>query len=349
MTSHLPETMDAVLLVGHGGPEQLLYRRDVPVPAPGPGAVLIAVHAAGVNNTDLNTRVGWYSSPGTGGSWTGAAIDFPRIQGADVCGVVVAVGESVDRGRVGERVIVQSCLSSRREHGRDHWLGSEVDGGFAQFTCAPAADTYAVDCGLSDSQLAAVPCSYATAENLLQRAGVTAGERVLVTGASGGVGSAAVQLARLRGAEVIAVAGEDKAPAVRALGAQLVLSRGVDLEEALGPEQIDVVVDVVGGSSWSQLLAVLRPFGRYAVSGAIAGPMVELDLRTLYLKDLSLLGCTSQRDGVFRDLVTYLEHGDLVPLVAATYPLADIAEAQREFAAKRHVGKLVLVPPPSGY
>ena len=347
--------MCAVLLVGHGGPEQLVYRQDVPVPLPGPGELLIAVRAAGVNNTDINTRIGWYSTshadatedtPPEDGSWTGAGLAFPRIQGADVCGEVVAVGEGVDEGRVGERVIVQSCLRSLERDGREQWLGSEVDGGFAQLVRAPAADTYRVECALTDAQLAAVPCSYATAENLLGRARVAQGERVLITGASGGVGSAAVLLAARRGAEVIAVAAADKAAAVRALGAARVVPRGESIEALLGHESVDAVIDVVGGQRWPELLAVLRPRGRYAVSGAIAGPLVELDLRTLYLKDLTLLGCTSQDAVVFPNLVGYLERGELVPLVAATYPLEQIAQAQQDFEAKRHVGKLVLIPPP---
>ncbi|MEA2607568.1 MAG: hypothetical protein QOI00_2325 [Chloroflexota bacterium] len=334
--------MHAVLLLGHGGTERLVYRDDVPVPQAGPGAVLIAVRAAGVNNTDINTRIGWYR----GGSWAGAGIEFPRIQGADVCGTIVAVGDGVPEARIGERVIVQGCLRSLRRDGRDPWLGSEFDGGFAQFVSAPSADTYHVECELSDAQLAAVPCSYGTAENLLQRSGVRAGERVLITGASGGVGSAAVLLARRRGAEVIAIAGEDKAAAVRTLGAGRVVARGADLETAIGRESVDVAIDLVGGPDWPGLLTVLRPRGRYAVSGAIAGPIVELDLRTLYLKDLTLLGCTSQDAEVFPNLVGYLERGELVPVVAATYPLAQIAEAQRDFEAKRHVGKLVLMVPP---
>ena len=174
----IPETMHAVVLMGHGGPEQLVYRTDVPVPRPGAGEVLIQVRAAGVNNTDINTRTGWYAaSPGASsdaGGWTGDAIVFPRIQGADVCGLVVAVGDGVAEARVGERVIVQGCLRSLGRDGREPWLGSELDGGFAQFVRTPAADTYRVDCELSDVQLAAVPCSYATAENLLHRAAVGA-------------------------------------------------------------------------------------------------------------------------------------------------------------------------------
>ena len=129
---------------------------------------------------------------------------------------------------------------------------------------------------------------------MIGRAGVGAGETVLVTGASGGVGSAAVQLARRRGARVIGVANLSKAPLIQALGAERVLARDADLTRELGQESVDVVIDVVGGAQFPSLLKVLRRRGRYAVAGAISGPVVELDLRTLYLKDLRLLGCYPQ-------------------------------------------------------
>ena len=342
--------MQAVVLTGHGGPEMLEYRDDVPVPSPRAGEVLIAVRAAAVNNTDVNTRVGWYASSDgpDGAAWTGSAMQFPRIQGADACGAIVEVGAGVSEGRIGERVIVRSCLRSLRADGVDPWLGSEIDGAFAQFVRVPAAEAFRVESGLSDVELAAVPCSYGTAENLLERAGVGAGDRVLVTGASGGVGGAAVQLARRRGAEVVALAAEDKAAAVRALGAAEVLDRNADIGAELGHRSIDVVIDLVGGRRWPDLLRTLRRGGRYAASGAIGGPLVELDLRTFYLNDLTLLGCTRWADGVFEHLVGYLERREIVPTVAATFPLERIAEAQAAFEAKRHVGKIVLVMPAAG-
>ncbi|HET7727150.1 MAG TPA: zinc-binding dehydrogenase [Candidatus Limnocylindrales bacterium] len=346
----MADHMQAVVLTGHGGPDRLEYRHDVPVPRPGVGEVLIAVRAAGVNNTDINTRVGWYASTDApdGAAWTGSPVAFPRIQGADACGAIVEVGRGVSEGRIGERVVVRSCLRSLRKDGVDPWLGSEIDGAFAQFVCVPAAEAFRVESELSDVELAAAPCSYGTAENLLERARVIADERVLVTGASGGVGGAAVQLARRRDARVVAVAASDKAPEVRALGAAEVLDRNADLVEELGQRSIDVVIDLVGGPRWPDLLRVLRRGGRYAASGAIGGPRVELDLRTLYLNDLTLLGCTSWADGVFENLVGYLERREIVPTVAATFPLERIAEAQAAFEAKRHVGKIVLVVPAAG-
>ena len=212
------ERMCAVLLTGHGGFDRLEYRTDVPVPHPGAGEVLIRVAAAGVNNTDINTRTGWYakaaqasgsasgdadaSDDAAGASWTGSPLRFPRIQGADCCGHIVVVGEGVARSRIGERVIVAPLL--RHYHGfrpfEADTLGSEIDGAFAQYTRAPSGETYRVRCGWSSVELGSMPCAYATAENMLQRAGLGS-ERVLVTGASGGVGSATVQLAKRRGTD----------------------------------------------------------------------------------------------------------------------------------------------------
>jgi NADPH:quinone reductase-like Zn-dependent oxidoreductase len=197
---------------------------------------------------------------------------------------------------------------------------------------------------LTDAELASFPCSYTAAENMLARATVSSDETVLVTGASGGVGSAAVQLAALRGARVIALAGEAKHAEVAALGAELVLPRGADLPARLGRDSVDAVIDVVGGAQFPGLLDVLRPGGRYAVAGAIAGAIVPLDLRTLYLKDLMLLGCTVADPSVFDNLVRHINAGAIRPVVAKSFPLAEIVAAQRAFLDKDHTGKIVLLP-----
>ncbi|MEQ1699237.1 MAG: alcohol dehydrogenase family protein [Ilumatobacteraceae bacterium] len=330
--------MRAVLLTGHGGYECLDIRDDVPVPTPGPGELLVRVGAAAVNNTDVNTRVGWYA----GGGWTGS-FTFPRIQGIDACGEVVAAGGAADTSLIGRRVLVEPCWRSPDEPlSAARFFGSEVDGAFAEFAVVPARHAHPIDSELSDIELASFPCSYSTAENMLVRSAVAAGERVLVTGASGGVGSAAVQLAVARGATVTAVAGSAKHDEVRSLGAASALDRDVDLLGALGPDSFDVVIDVVGGDRWPQLLDVLRPGGRYATAGAIAGPEVALDLRTLYLKDITLMGCTVLGDGVFAGLVRRIERSEVRPLVAATFPLDQIVAAQELFLTKQHVGKIVL-------
>lgn len=364
MTINLPETMHAVLLKGHGGFEQLEYRTDVPVPRPNAGEVLIRVGATAVNNTDINTRIGWYSkqvsgdtnSGGVSGfdtvdtedaSWSGVPLKFPLIQGADCCGTIVAVGEGVDLARIGERVLVRNMLRAPVDHRPyDCWTyGSDCNGAFAQFTVAPDADTWSVKSNWSDIELASIPCSYSTAVLLIHRANVTSQDKVLITGASGGVGSAAVQLAKSRGAEVIAIASDSKADQVLALGADRVIPRSADLIKVLGENSVSVVLDLVGGKDWPPLLEVLKIGGRYAVAGAIAGPIVELDLRTLYLKDLSFFGCTWQDDAIFDELVSSIESDLIRPFVSKTYKLKDIVQAQQDFLEKRYAGKLVLVPP----
>jgi NADPH:quinone reductase-like Zn-dependent oxidoreductase len=358
----IPATMKAVLLKGHGGYEQLEYRDDVPVPRPESDEVLVRIGAAGVNNTDINTRTAWYSRTPVDGSttadgaddtrsgdenlgWTGAKFSFPRIQGADGCGRIVAAGAEVGLGRVGERVLIEPVIRRVRSGVEQIvYLGSECDGTFAEYVCVPAVNAHRISTGLSDAELAAVPCAYGAAEHMLARSQVTSGDTVLITGASGGVGSAAVQLAVRRGARVIAVAGTAKAAAVSALGAEFVIPRGADLVESLGPGSVDVAIDVAGGAQFGQLLDVLRRRGRYAVAGAISGPMVELDLRTLYLKDLRLEGCTVYDPVVFRELVGYIERGEIRPVIAAVYPLGSMVAAQEAFGAKAQVGKIVLQP-----
>ncbi len=354
--------MCGVVLTGHGGLDRLEYRDDLPTPAPGSGEVLVRVAAAGVNNTDINTRIGWYSKAVTeatdaGGSgsdgsevidaadasWTGAPLVFPRIQGADATGTIEAVGAGVDEARIGERVLCRSVSDTGTEPGAyESWtLGSERDGAFAQYVAVPAVDAYVVDTALSDVELAALPCAYSTAEGMLHRIDLGA-ERVLITGASGGVGGAAIQLAKLRGAEVVAVASASKFEQVRSFGADAVVDRGRPLSEQVEAGSFDVVVDLVAGPSWPSLLDVLRRGGRYITAGAIAGPIVELDVRTLYLRDLTLAGSTHQPEQVFADLVAHVNSGALRPIVAATYPLAEIRAAQERFLAKDFVGKIVL-------
>ncbi len=343
----IPAYMKGMLLTGHGGLEQLTLNDSLPVPTPGPRDVLIKVSAAGVNNTDLNTRIGWYSKTegdSSDATWSGKGLDFPRIQGADVCGTVVAVGTQVDANLLHKRVLIEPCLQEANGQAlaQPWYFGSECDGGFAEYTVVAARHAHAIDSPLSDVELASFPCSYSTAENMLTRANVGASDTVLITGASGGVGSAAIQLAKARGANVIAVTSPSKAEALQALGATQTLDRQQDLVQALGKNSVDVVIDLVAGAAWPSLLEVLKPFGRYAVAGAIGGPLVELDVRTLYLKDLSLFGCTVLGESVFANLVRRIESGQIQPLVAQTFPLEQIREAQTLFETKAHIGKLVI-------
>ncbi len=343
----IPSVMKGVQLLGHGGPEMLQYRADIAVPTPHADEVLIQVLAAGMNNTDINTRIAWYSKAegdSEDASWSGNPLTFPRIQGADVCGVIVAVGENVNQQRIGERVLIEPCL--RHVKGQSlalpWYLGSECDGGFAEYTVVADKHAYAINSELTDAELASFPCSYSTAENMLTRAKVTASDRVLISGASGGVGSAAVQLAKARGAYVIAITSPSKNQQLLDLGVDQVIARDADLVDVLGDNSVNVVIDLVAGEQWPQFLSVLKPGGRYAVSGAIGGALVELDIRTLYLKDLSFFGCTVLEPQVFQNLVNCIEQGKVNPIIAKTFPLQDINAAQEVFLQKQYVGKLVL-------
>lgn len=351
-----PETMKGVQLIGHGGPEMLRWNDAIPVPTPGPDEALIKVSAAGVNNTDINTRIGWYSKDVSAstegmpsdtsvedGGWSGA-LKFPLIQGADLCGTVVSCGSDVEGLTTGTRVI---CPTNQPEPTDDQptrfrAIGSEYDGAFAQFCTVPVRQLHDVShAPLSDIELAAIPCAFGTAFNLLRRASLGRGDRVLVTGASGGVGLAAVQLACAMGATVTGVTSPAKRDAVLEAGADRVIAR----DEAPEAGQYTVIADVVGGSAWGTLIEALKPGGRYAVCGAIAGPIVEADLRTIYLNDLTLFGSTYTPHEVFAELVAMVNAGQVRPLISKTYPLEEIAQAQADFSAKTYPGKLVLIPP----
>ena len=348
--------MSGIYLTGHGGLDKLVFKEDIPVPIPKSGEVLIQVKGAGINNTDINTRLGWYSKKITSetntveiesdnGSWNGIPISFPRIQGGDVCGNIIQVGEGVDSTRVGERILVRSMQNSPAS--KNSWamqtIGSEFDGGFAQFCVAKSNESFPVNCDWSDIELASIPISYSTAEGMLCRADIQK-EKILITGASGGVGSAAIQLAKLRGATIIAQCSPDKASALKELGADHTVNRYDDLIQVLGMNSVDAVVDLVGGKSWPHLLELLKSGGRYVVSGAIAGPIVDLDLRNLYLKDLTLYGSTVNDPYVFENVIRYIEEGQIKPLVSQSFPLQDIKKAQNVFMEKKFIGKLVLVP-----
>jgi len=353
--------MKAIVTTGNGGFDKLVYK-DVPTPSVGSGEVLIKVLAAGVNNTEINTRVGWYSDSikvstnsvaydgelaeiqKADGGWD-LATPFPLIQGTDCCGVVVEVAENANSPLLGKRVLVRPCM---RPDGfdsmRNIWMGSDFDGAFAQFVKVPTSEAFVIDSNWSNIELGSIPCSYGSAENMLLRAKVSSNDHVLIAGASGGVGSAAVQLAKLRGAHVTAIVGADKADRAFEVGADAVIERGKDVAEALGQETVDVVVDNVGGKDFESMLQVMRRGGRYVSSGAIGGPIVNFDLRTFYLKDLNLIGCTAWDEPVFKNLVAYIEGNKIVPLVANTFALQDIVKAQTEFLEKKHFGKFVLVP-----
>lgn len=364
--TEIPEMMTAMVTMAHGDYDQLQLKTDWPTPQPKEGEVLIKVSACGMNNTDVNTRVGWYddkveaatneiaqdNSEDSAGGW-GGAVEFPRIQGADACGIVVAVGEGVGTEVIGKRVITDNWLRNWDEpmdFSQAGYFGSERDGGFAQYTTLLEKNVGVVDCDWSDAELATISCSYTTAENMLLRANIQEGESVLVTGASGGVGSALVQLAKIRSAKVIALSTAEKADALLELGADAVIKRGQDdwqdvIRATTGKNSVALVADVVGAPVFEKVLSVMERGARYVTAGAIGGKTVEVNIADLYLKDWALIGSTVNSLDVFPNIISYIEQGKIKPLVAKTYPLEKIVEAQEAFLEKKHIGNIVLEIP----
>lgn len=361
--TEIPQTMRAFVLHGHGDFDQLRFHDDWPVPKPSRDQVLVQVKACGLNNTDINTRTGWYSkavSQGTtggayggdldgDGGWDGG-INFPLIQGGDATGYVVAVGENANRSLIGKRCLIDTILrdwDDPTNMKKTSYLGSAFNGGFADYMVVDQHNICPIESDWTDAELATVAIAYSTAENMLNRASVTNGDTVLIPGASGGVGSALVQLANRRGAKTIAMASESKHGELAKLKPTAILSRQPDnlrqaLRKTIGADTVTVVADIVGGAQFPVLIDVLARGGRYTCSGAIAGPIVELDLRTFYLRDLTFFGNTIFEPKVFPSLVKYIEAGEIRPMLAASFPLEKLHDAQRTFIEKKHTGNIVV-------
>ena len=354
--NNIPKTMCAVLLKAHGGLDQLEYVTGYPVPVPEDDEVLIEVQACGMNNTDVWVREGAYGTdddPSAVASWRRGkpSLVFPRIQGADIVGRIVAVGATVDASRIGERVMVDfSIYNTDTDSLADiDYIGHGRDGGYAEYCTVPAENAYVVNNDMSAAELATFCCAYLTAEHMLNRADVKAGETVLITGASGGVGGALIQLCRIRGAIPYAVTSAGREEKVIALGAESVITRGQGnfverVQQVMAKAPVDVVADVVAGPLFNDLINLLKPEGRYTTAGAFAGAMVSLDLRTVYLKHLQINGSSQGSRGDFQDLLKYICEGRLSANLDRCFPLSEFHRAQTEFVNKQYFGKLVVVP-----
>lgn len=347
----VPTTMRAARITAHGGPE-VLELADVPVPGPQEGEVLVKVSSVALNNTDLWTREGAYGRPDDPDALSGwrGPVDFPRIQGADVAGRIVAVGPGVDQGLVGRRVVVDPAVydGDGPDANPVGLMGSERDGGYAEYVTAPAEHAHDVtESPLTDDQLACLPTAYGTALGMIERGRLRRDETVLVSGASGGVGLALVQIARARGARVIAISSGSKVDAVREAGAHDVVDRGravVDQVREAAPEGVDVGLDVVAGDLVGDGLPLLREGGRWVIAGALGGYGVSFDVRRLYLHNAQVIGSAMHTPTHFGLLMDLARRGEIQPVIAAAFPLDQAARAQEELARRRHVGKLVLHP-----
>ena len=353
--TQLPDTMKAVALTGHGDLDMLQYG-DYPVPEVTADEVLLEVHACGMNNTDVWVRQGAYGTdddPDAVASWRRGkpTLEFPRIQGADTVGKIVALGKDIDPSRLGERVIVDfSIYNTETDSLADvDYIGHGRDGGYAEYCAVPAVNAHRVDSSMTDAELATFCCAYMTGEHMLDRARVAAGERVLISGAAGGVGGGLIQLCRARGAIPYAITSAAKADAVKMLGAEAVAIRDqgnwvAQVVSALEGKPIDVVADVVAGPLFNNLINLLRPEGRYTTAGAFGGANIELDIRTVYLKQLEIHGSSQGTRKAFAQLLNYIESAKIKPSLFATYPLSEFHQAQTDFMAKGYIGKLVVMP-----
>jgi len=264
-----------------------------------------------------------------------------------------ALGKGVPEARLGERVMVNMVLYADAP-GREALyeagiIGSERDGGFAEYAVVPAENAYSISERLSFAEASSFICAYHTAEGMLSRAGLQAGQKILISGASGGVGSALVQLAKAREAEVAAITKPDKADAVSEVGADHVIRRdGTDLDKQLQQigwrEKTDVVADVVGGPIFRLALHNLRKGGVFVNSGAIAEVLTTFDLRTLYLRHLRLLGSSIGMPEDFERVRTLAESGRIRPLIDRIFSLDRLLEAQQYFRQKQFIGKLLIQP-----
>ena len=348
----MPKTMNAVVTTGHGGLDKLDYR-EVEVPTALEGEVLVKVSACGLNNTDIWVREGAYGTDRDPQAITGTgrvAHAFPLIQGGDVVGKIVATGAGVDDRR-GQRVICNFMTYAQGPQGLEYSgsLGNSRPGGYAEYTRVPADCAYETTSSYTDAELATLSCAYMTAQNMLDTARVDAGETVLVSGASGGVGTALVQLSHARGARVIAVTSESHHESVKTLAPHGIARRDQDnlVDQVLDlcdNDGVDVVADVVAGKLFSDLLACLKVKGRYVTAGAIGAPIVPFDVRTLYLKFLTFYGVSCGMPSHFERVLSLLGEGKIKPLLHTTYPLSAIRQAQTHFVSKEFFGNIVVEP-----
>ena len=333
------------------GPPEVITLRDVPIPEPGPGEVRIKVGASSLNHLDLWVRRGLpIETP------------MPHIGGSDIAGTVDLLGPGVSGVQTGIRVVVDPSLNYDWYQGQDQGagfdprpmrlLGEHTQGGFAEYVVVPAANLLALPDHVTFESAAAAGLVFVTAwRGLITRAGLRAGERVLVTGASGGVSTAAIQIAKMAGATVYAVtSGAENVERVEALGADVVYDRkrvddfSRELWRDTGKKGVHVALDAVGEAIWPQCLKALGVGGRLVTYGATTGARGSTEIRVVFWKQLSILGSTMGTPTEFREVMRLVFDGTLRPVIHQVLPMAEAARAHAMLEAGGVFGKVVLVP-----
>jgi NADPH:quinone reductase-like Zn-dependent oxidoreductase len=343
--------MKAVRFHEHGGPEVLRYE-DIPEPTPRPTEVKLSVKAVALNHLDIWLRKGL----------PGVKVPLPKIGGCDIAGEAVATGSTCARVKVGERIMVSpgwtcgqcaACLRGEDNLCRAYQIigGYGVDGGCADFICVPEVNCIVIPERLDYPAAAAVPLTFLTAWNMLVRqARLKAGEDVLVMGAGSGVGTAALQIAKLFGARAIAVAStDDKLAKAADLGADAGINYakqdlGQEVRRLTSKRGVDVVFEHVGGATWEKLIPNIAPGGRLATCGATAGYDAKVDIRFLFSKKVTIQGAIMGCKVDLLEVVRYMAEGKLRPVVDRTLPLRECAEAHRLIEDRAQFGKIVLLP-----
>src|SRR5713226_6608782 len=342
--------MKAVRFHEHGGPEVLKYE-DAPEPKIQANEVLVRIKACALNHVDLWLRQGV-------ASWK---LPMPHILGSDISGEVAEVGPLVTRIKPGDRVLLspgiscgqcEACFKGLDSACRSYTLfGVMVDGGYAEYVKSPEANVVPVPSGLTFDEAAAVPLVFTTAWHMLfGRAGLRPGEDVLVIGAGSGVGSAAIQIAKLVGSRVIATAGTDaKLEKARQLGADEVINHTKqsiedEVRRLTDRRGVDVIVEHVGAAVWEACFNSLATYGRLVTCGVTSGAEVKLNVQALYGRQRTILGSFMGGKAELMDALKFIAERKLKAVIDSAFPLQDAATAQKKMESRDFFGKILLHP-----
>ncbi len=340
--------MRAIRFHEHGDVDRLSYE-EVPDPVAGPAEIVVRVRACALNYLDIWQRKGL----------PGVKIPLPHVSGSDIAGVIESVGEGVSHVSPGDKVLVnpglscmhcEACYAGHDNQCRDYTvLGNYFDGGYAEMVRVPAVNALPFPEALEFAEAASIPLVFMTAWHMLvTRCGLKAAEDVLILGAGSGVGSAAIQIARLFHARIIATAGTDaKLEKARSLGADQVINHNRqkirdEVRQITGKRGVDIVFEHIGAATWQDSVSCLARHGRLVTCGVTTGYDVQLDLRHLFAKEISLIGSYMGSKHELLEVLKHVRSGMLKPVVSDVLPLREAARAQKMMEQREHFGKIVL-------